>query len=61
VIALHFGDAGKDGADAEAGGFSAVDAGEERVGEAVDHFCAVVARDERGYAFVGFSGVRRKE
>ena len=38
VSALHFGKARKNGADAEAGGFSAVDAGEERVGEAVDHF-----------------------
>ena len=38
MSAFHFGEAGKNGADAEAGGFSAVDAGEERVGEAVDHF-----------------------
>ena len=45
VSALHLGEAGKHGAHAEAGGFSAVDAGEERVGEAVDHLRAVVALD----------------
>ncbi len=61
VSALHFGEAGKDGAHAEAGGFSAVDAGEQRVGEAVDHFGAVVALDKRGYAFVGFGCARRME
>ena len=37
VRALHFGESRKHGADAEAGGFSAINAGEQRVGEAVDH------------------------
>ena len=58
MSALHLGEAGKHGAHAEAGGFAAVNAGEEWVGEAVDHLCAVVAFDQRGYAFVGFGGAR---
>ena len=37
VRAFHLREARKNGAHAEAGGFSAVDAGEQRVGEAVDH------------------------
>ena len=46
MSALHLGEAGEDGAHAEVGGFAAVDAGEERVGEAIDHFSAVVALDQ---------------
>src|SRR4029077_8847603 len=61
VSALHLGEAGEDGTDAEAGGFAAVDAGEQRVGEAVDHFGAVVALDQRGYAFIRFGGARGME
>jgi hypothetical protein len=53
MSALHFGEARKNSAHAEVGGFSAVDAGEERVGEAVDHLRAIMALDEGCYAFVG--------
>ena len=45
MSALHLGEAGKNGANAEAGGFSAVNAGEEWVGKAIDHLGAVVAFD----------------
>ena len=61
VGALHLGETGKNGADAEVGGFSAVDAREKRVGEAVDHFRAVMALDERCDAFVGMGGARGME
>ncbi len=61
VSAFHLGEAGQDCAHAELGGFAAVDAGEERVGEAIDHFGTVVALDERGDAFVCFGGAGRME
>ena len=46
VRAFHLRKARQNRADAEVRGFSAVDAGEQRVGEAVDHLRAVVALDE---------------
>ncbi len=52
MSALHLCEAWKDCAHAEAGGFAAVDAGKQRVGEAVYHFGAIVALDERGNAFI---------
>ena len=58
MSALHLGEAGKNGAHAEAGGFAAVNAREEWVGEAIDHLRAVVALDERSDAFVGIGGTR---
>src|SRR5271167_4390635 len=61
VSALPFGEAWKDGAYAEAGGFAAVDAGEQRIGEAVDHFCAVVTLYQGRNAFVGFGCTRRMQ
>ena len=59
--ALHFRKSGKNRADAEAGGFSAVDAGEQRIGETVDHLGAVVALDEGRDGLVVIDGARRME
>ena len=56
MSALHFGEAGKHGAHAEAGSLSAIDSGEERVGEAVDHLRAVMSLDQGGYAFIAIGG-----
>src|SRR5579863_1023511 len=61
VRAFHLSESRKNGADAEVGGFAAVDAGKQRVGEAVDHFCAVVTLDESGNAFVTAGSTRRKK
>ncbi len=61
MVAFHLSEAWEDGANAEAGGFAAVDARQERVGKAVDHFGAVVAFDERGNAFIAIGCARRME
>ena len=59
--ALHLSEAWKNGANAEARSFSAVNAGEQRIGEAVDHLGAVVALDERSDGLVVIGGTRRME
>ena len=61
VRAFHLRKSWKNRADAEAGGFSAVHAGEQRIGEAVDHLRAVVALDEGRDGLVVIDGPRRME
>src|SRR5262249_43250132 len=43
IIGLHFSETRKNRSDAQVSSFSAIDSGEQRVGEAVDHFLSVVA------------------
>ena len=65
-VRFHLCEAREHGANAEVGGFSAVDAGEERVGEAVDHLGTIMAFDECGnglvvIVFVAEAGTRGME
>ena len=61
MSALHFGESRQNRADTEIGGFAPVDAGEQWVGEAVDHFSTVVPLDERCDAFVVLDGAGGKK
>ena len=47
---------GERGGHAEAGGVAGVDAGDERLDEALERLAAQAARGERGDAFVGAGG-----
>ena len=59
MLGFHLGEAREHGAHAELRRFAAIDAGEQRVSQAIDHLGAVVALDESGDRFV-FGGFARR-
>ena len=61
MFGFHVGEAREHGAHAEVGRFASIDAGEERIGEQVNHLRSVVTLDHLGHGFVGFGLMRRME
>ena len=57
---FHFSEARKNGSNAEFAGSPAVNAGKQRISQAIDHLSTVVPLNQRGHAFVaiGLAGRR---
>ena len=52
MAGFHLGKPRQNGAHAELAGFAAIDAGEQRIGQAIDHLRAIVALDQGGHRLV---------